>query len=126
MQRGEIVEEDGVELGRLLAFAGEAMHPDAIAKEEMVEGTVQREEEGAEIGAVFAVRKTRRCVVEALVDPAVVAREHRELLDHTKPPLRRRTRQTAPARARRLDRDRAFEIEPRRAGQPDAVAVDLA
>ena len=87
-QRREIVVEDRVELLRLVAFAGEAMHPDAVAEQQVVERPVQRAEEGAAVGAVVGVRDLRRRAVQPLVHPGVVGRQHFELRLHAhRPPL---------------------------------------
>ena len=72
----EIVVEDCIEARRGFALAGEAPHPDAVADQQMVEGTMQRFKEGAAIGAIVGIRDLRGRVIEALVAPGIVAGEH--------------------------------------------------
>src|SRR5450432_2672289 len=50
-QAGKVVIQDGIETGRYLALAGEALHPDAVADQEMVKGAVQRLEVDTPVGA---------------------------------------------------------------------------
>src|SRR5882724_3864627 len=78
--------EDRIEPLRLLAFAGEAMHPDAVAEQQMVQRAVQRAEEGAAIGAIVGIPDLRRRLVEPLVDPGVIRRQHLELRLHARRP----------------------------------------
>ena len=48
-QLGEITKQDGVQRGRRVALAGEALHPDAVGDQQMVERAHHRFEEGAGI-----------------------------------------------------------------------------
>src|SRR5690242_5188402 len=81
-QLAEILEEDAVELPRLLALAGEPVHPDPVADEKMVQRAVQRPEEGAAVASVFGIGNAGSRVVEPLVDPGVVGRVHLEQRFH--------------------------------------------
>jgi hypothetical protein len=54
-QWGEVVIEDGIEAFRQFARASEAGHPDAIADQQVIQGPVQRLEEGAAVGAVVCL-----------------------------------------------------------------------
>src|SRR5260221_8143456 len=73
---GGIVIKDGVELVARRARAGEALQPNAVAEEEMVQGPMQGAEEGAAIGTVVALGKRLRGVVEAPIDPLIIGRQH--------------------------------------------------
>ena len=84
-QGGEVVVEDGVEALRHIALAGEALHPDAVADQQVVERAVQRLEEGAAVGAVVGVGQRGGGVIEPLVAPGVVAGEHRIAGHHAAP-----------------------------------------
>src|SRR5262249_53644515 len=77
-QLREILVEDGVERLGLRALAGEAMHPDAVADQQMVQGAVQRAEERAAVPAILGVGNARGGGVEPLVDPGVVGRQQLE------------------------------------------------
>ena len=79
---GEILMEDRIELAGRLALAGEALHPDPVAHEQMIEGAVQRAEEGPVVGAVVAVGQQGGRAIEPPVHPGVVIGQHRELLFH--------------------------------------------
>src|SRR5260370_26913760 len=85
-QLGEIVVEDRIERRRLAALAGEAMHPDTVAKQEMIQRSVQRSEKGAAIGAIVGIGDARRRLVEAVIDPLVIGRQHFELGFHRSTP----------------------------------------
>ena len=81
-QRGEVVEQDGIETRGRLALAGEALHPDAVADQEMVERAVHRFEEGAAVGAVLGIGQFARPRLEPLVRPGIVAGEHPVAFGH--------------------------------------------
>src|SRR5579883_3385418 len=77
-QLREILVEDAVELPGHLTLAGESVHQDYVAHQQMVQGAVQRAEERAAIAPVLGVGDARRGLVEPLVDPAVVRGKHFE------------------------------------------------
>src|ERR1051326_7179354 len=85
-QLREILVKDRVELLGLLALAGEAMHPDAVAQQQMIERAVERAEERAAVAPILGVGNARRGIIEPLVDPRDVGREHREERFHGSPP----------------------------------------
>jgi hypothetical protein len=82
-QLHEIVVEDCIETGRDSTLGGEAAHPDAIADQEVVEGAVQRFEEGAPIGAIVPIRDLGRGVVEPFVAPGIITGKHKVTGQHT-------------------------------------------
>ena len=83
-QLAEIVVEDAFEALRRITRAGEAAHPDPVADQDVVQRAVQRAEEGAAIGAVVFVGQPGRGIVEALVGPFVVGRQHVEMGFHAR------------------------------------------
>jgi len=76
---------------RRAALPGEALHPDAVADQDVIQRGVQRAEEGAAIGAIIGIGQLRRGIVEPPVDPFVVGRQHGDLWLHDALPGRRRT-----------------------------------
>src|SRR5262249_32149719 len=78
----KILVQDGIEALRRLALAGEALHPDAIGRQQMVERAVHGFEERAPVGAVLGVAELGRGLVEPLVGPGVVAGEARVMFLH--------------------------------------------
>ena len=90
VERIEILEQDLVEPGLHGALAGEAAEPDAVGDDEMVEGAVERAEEGAARRPVVGVGKGPGGRVEAAIGPAVVAGEHLEVILHQRTPSRSR------------------------------------
>ncbi len=54
-QRAEVVMQNGVEPRRSFALAGQALHPDAIADQKVIERAVHRAEKGAVVGAVLGI-----------------------------------------------------------------------
>jgi hypothetical protein len=60
-----------VEPRRRIPLAGEAIHPDPIADEKMVERPVHRLEEGAVIGAILGIGELRRSSVEPRIGPGI-------------------------------------------------------
>src|SRR6476660_9533188 len=72
----EVIVQDSIKAGGVFSFAGEAPHPDAIADQKVVEGTLQRFKEDAAIGAIVGIRDLSGRRIEALVAPGAVAGEH--------------------------------------------------
>jgi hypothetical protein len=72
----EVVIQNGVQARRLLAHAGEPLHPDPVADQQMVQGSMQRFEIGAAVGAVIGVGEEGGCVIEPLVAPGVIGGKH--------------------------------------------------
>ena len=67
-----VVVNDGIQLVGMLALAGEALHPDAVGDEQMIERAVHALEEGADIAAIVDLGKRERRLVQARVGPAIV------------------------------------------------------
>jgi hypothetical protein len=78
----EIVVKDDIEILGQLALSGEALHPDAVADQQMVEGAMQRLEEGAAVGAVVCIAYLDHGVIEPLVAPGIVSGEHAIVRSH--------------------------------------------
>ena len=116
-QRREVVIKDGVQALRHLALAGEACHPDAVADQQVVEGAVQRLEEGAAVGPVGGLAHLRRRVIEPFVAPGVVAGEHPIARCHFRPLKPSRYPQPA-AHSRRLAGPKSPRYKPRGRGVP--------
>ncbi|MCY1249050.1 hypothetical protein D9M72_625510 [compost metagenome] len=74
--------ECGVERRRRVAFAGKALHPDAIRGEDMIERRKHRAEEGALALPQFVLREFRRCSIKPAVGPVVVVGEHAKVIVH--------------------------------------------
>ena len=81
-QGAEIFIQDGIEAFRGFAGAGEAPHPDTVADQQVVQGSVQRFEEGAAVGAVIGVAERARRVIKSLVAPGIVAGKHQVAGSH--------------------------------------------
>jgi hypothetical protein len=54
-QLSEALEQDRVQPVRRVALPGKAVHPDTVGHQEMIQGAVDRFEEGAAIGAICSV-----------------------------------------------------------------------
>jgi hypothetical protein len=72
----ERVEQDRIQPVRRLALAGEALHPDPVGREQMIERAVDRFEERAAIGAIVLGTKPRRRIVQPRVGPGIIVAEH--------------------------------------------------
>jgi len=81
-QLDEIIIKNGVEIAKNCTLASEALQPDAVAEEKMVQRPMQRAEEGAAIGTVIAFGQRPRRVIEPPIDPFIIGREHLELGFH--------------------------------------------
>jgi hypothetical protein len=53
-QASEVVKKDGIEPGGSVALAGQALHPDPVADQEMVERAMDRLEEGTVVARYAA------------------------------------------------------------------------
>ena len=65
-----------------VAFAGEAVQPDAVSHENMVERSVHGFEEGAHVPPVCVVVEREGGFDKAAVRPAIIGREHAKMLFH--------------------------------------------
>ena len=74
--------QDGVETVGCVALAGEALHPDAVGGQQVIERAVHRLEEGALVGAVLGIGEVGRRLVQPPVGPGIVACEARIVLFH--------------------------------------------
>jgi hypothetical protein len=81
-QRREILEQDRIEPVLRLALAGDALKPDAVGDQQMIERAMHRAEEGAAVGAIVRVIERGRGLVEAPVSPLIVTREDGEVVVH--------------------------------------------
>ena len=68
----KIVIKDSIKTWRQLALAGEALHPDAVSDQQVVEGAMQGLEESAAVGAIVSVRHLGGGIIEPFVAPSVM------------------------------------------------------
>ena len=78
---GEVLEDDGVR-GRVRVASFEALHPDAVAAEDVAEVGVDAAEGAGARFVVFGVVELRALFEEAFVGEAIVAGEHPEVGEH--------------------------------------------
>ena len=69
----KIVIKDSIKTWRQLALAGEALHPDAVSDQQVVEGAMQGLEESAAVGAIVSIRHLGGGIIEPFVAPSVIA-----------------------------------------------------
>jgi len=72
----KIVIKDSIKTWRQLAFASEALHQDAVADQQVVEGPMQGLEESAAVSAIVSVRHLGGGIIEPFVAPSVIAGKH--------------------------------------------------
>jgi hypothetical protein len=72
----ECLEQDRIQPVRRVAFAGKPLHPDPVGRQQMVQGAVDRFEEGAAVGAILLGAEPRRRLVKPVVGPRIVMTEH--------------------------------------------------
>src|SRR5262249_43368674 len=87
----QIVPDRFLDAARRLFGTGEAVHPDAIGPEQMIERRMDRAEEGAALALAVVIGQPVGAAVEVAVLPAVVVRHPLHVLpvDHSPvPPLR--------------------------------------
>lgn len=77
-----LLEEDHIQcLGRI-AFTGEAMQPDTVGHENMVERSMHGFEEGTHIAPVCFLIERKGGFIQPLIRPAIIGREHAKMLFH--------------------------------------------
>jgi len=86
-KRATILMENGVEAVRVIAFAGEALEPNAVGEQQMIERAVHALEEGADVAAVILFAQRKRRLVKPRVGPATVGGELFEVAFHGAAPL---------------------------------------
>lgn len=84
-QHDEIVGNDCIERLRVIAFVGEAFHPDAISNQYVIERAVDGTEEQAEVEPVFLVAQLGGSGIDQFICPSVVIGEHLKMLFHEPP-----------------------------------------
>ena len=81
-QRRKVFNNNGVQLVRMRAGPIKPVHPDSIAREQVVKGTVETLEIDPYGSFEEFVSEGRRRLVEPRIGPAVVIGHHREVLFH--------------------------------------------
>lgn len=76
------LEQDGIKCPRCFAIAGEAIEPDAVGYEQVVERSVHGFEEGTRVAPVGFFIEGRRRFIQPCIRPAIIGREHAKMLLH--------------------------------------------
>jgi len=77
--------ENRIERGRRRTLAGEAVHPDAIPREKVVQRSVHRAEEGAMVRAVICIEEYGGRAIQPFIGPGIVCGKHLEQRFHDCP-----------------------------------------
>ena len=81
-ERGQVVEKDLIQRSDAAIDAFETTHPRAVADEDVVEGPVDRAEEGAAVGTIGVVFERAAGFVQPAIGPAVIAGEGARMVAH--------------------------------------------
>lgn len=80
-QRLECLTQDCVEPVRRIALAGEALHPDTIRREKVIQRAVDRFEKSTAISLVLCLVETSGNVIEPAICPRIIAPQHPVMRD---------------------------------------------
>ena len=84
-QHDEIVGNDRIQRPGMIAFGGEALHPDTVGDQQMIECAVNGAEEQAKVEPVLLVAQFGSGGIDQFICPSVIIGKHLKVLFHESP-----------------------------------------